>query len=270
MPRYDDAELFDGIQVFFDALKVESLKDQCYPKAQYSAEVLKARGFLLEDGELALSDNSHRHDATYLNLLLQRDRLGEVIDGKIFLRPDANVEKIFYRHNRIGGEALCNGYGWEKFVRDTYAPKVAVSDLEPFIARYVKAISACSVNTWLSCHGNHLERNSQRILIDFTSKPDRLWHEIICKRLLDGRFNLNRDNEYSKIEFDKSTKWQTYIEINRAGKFLYNNRIKIRQIRREAARGIRTCMARRLSDEELTEIFSERANKLFDDFCKEL
>ena len=80
---------------FFDALK-----EKCSTDSDYAAEVLKARGFLLEDTELALSDNSHRYDASYLNLLLRTEKLGEVTNGKIFIRPNANIEKIFsLQHN---------------------------------------------------------------------------------------------------------------------------------------------------------------------------
>ena len=270
MTQYD-ADWLEGIKIFFNALA-----EKCSTDAEYAAELLKARGFLLEDTELALSDNSHREDVWFLNLLLQIYKLGEVKDGKIFIRPNAEVEKIFFIDNRIGGEAFDYPASWKIFVQTKFAPKVAVSDLEPFIARYVKAISACGVGTCGSCDGNHPPdyrfpiRSLQELYIDFISEPDRLWHEIICKRLSDGRFNLNWDSEYSKIEFDKATKWQTYIELNRAGKFLYDNRIKIRQIRREALSGITTGMARRLPAQELAEIFSERANELFDHFCKEL
>ena len=120
---------------FFDALK-----EKCSTDSDYAAEVLKARGFLLEDTELALSDNSHRYDASYLNLLLRTEKLGEVTNGKIFIRPNANIEKIFSSKYISGSESFVAFAGWEKFLHDNFAPKVEVSLLEPFIARYVKAI----------------------------------------------------------------------------------------------------------------------------------
>ena len=252
--------LFDGIEIFFDATK-----EKCSDDEEYVAEILKARGFLLEDTGLVLSDNSHEYDAAYLNELLTEANLGEVIDNKIFIRPGANVEKIFYSKNIWGCEACSPGESWKRFLHESFAPKVPLKILEPFVGRYIKSISACGVSTCGSCDGNH--PNANRILIDFTAEPHRLWHEIICKRLLVKRFNLRwKNHEYSAIKFNKTDKWQTYTEFNRAGEFLYNNRIKIRQIRRAASDGITASMARHLSSEELAKIFSERANKLFDGF----
>lgn len=250
--------MFEGIEIFFNALK-----EKCSSDEEYAAELLKARGFLLEDEGLILSDNSHKDDAAYLNALLTADDLGEVQDGKIFIAPNANVEKIFYRDNHIGviAELPCE-MTWEEFICSRCAPKIPLRMLEPFIGRYVKAISACGVATWCSCDGNH--PNSQLIRIDCSGKPDVVWHEIICRRCLDKRFNLAWSQGYSVIEFDATNKWQTYVELNRAAEFLYNNRILLRQIRREAADAISLGMARRLPSDELAKIFSERADELFD------
>ena len=252
--------MFDGIEIFFNALKEKCLFDE-----EYAAEILKARGFLLEDDGLVLSDNSHKDDAAYLNVLLTADDLGEVKDGKIFIAPNANVEKIFYSKLINGCEAwLGMEITWERFVHDSCAPKVPLSYLEPFIGRYVKAISACGAATWCSCDGNH--PNAQRISIDFSGEPHRFWHEIICRRCLAKRFKLNWRHEYDyfKIKFTKANKWQTYVELNRAAEFLYNNRILLRQIRREASDAIGLRMARTLPRDELSQIFSERANMLFE------
>lgn len=250
--------MFDGIEIFFNALK-----DKCSSAEEYAAELLKARGFLLEDDGLVLSDNSHKDDAAYLNALLTADDLGEVRDGKIFIAPNANVEKIFYSKLINGCEAwLGMEITWERFVHDSCAPKVPLSYLEPFVGRYVKAISACGVATWCSCDGNH--PNAQRILIDFSGEPHKVWHEVICRRCLTGRFNLKWRRGCSAIEFNASNKWQTYVEFNRAAEFLYNNRLTIRQIRREASDAVGLRNARTLPSDELAKIFSERADELFD------
>ena len=259
------ADLLEGIEYFFNALK-----EKCSSDEEYAAEILKARGFLLEDEGLTLSDNSHRDDASYLNELLKADKLGKVKDDKIFIKPKANIEKIFYKDNFIGYETLLYPQSWRRFISNSHAPKVPLRILEPFVGRYVKAVSACGVATSMSCDGNHSylsERNISRIFVEFRRQPNSLWHKIICKRLLVGRFDLNWScsQKWLEIKFDKADKWRTYTEFNRAAEFLYNNRIKIRQIRREAADGITTSMERHLSSDELVKIFSERANKLFDE-----
>lgn len=262
-------DLFEGVEYFFNAIK-----EKCASNEEYAAEILKARGFLLEDEGLILSDNSHRDDASYLNELLTESKLGKVKNDKIFIKPKANVEKIFYSDNISGceGSVTCYFEHWKKFVHNSYAPKVPLKFLEPFIGRYVKAINACAVATLMSCDGNHKTRGNSQLLVDFVGNPSFIWHEIIFKRLLVERFNLNWScsNRCLEIKFDTADKWRTYTEFNRAGEFLYNNRIKIRQIRREASKGITTSMARHMSSEELAKIFSERANKLFDELFKEV
>ena len=91
----------EGIEIFFNALK-----EKCSNEKEYAAEILKARGFLLEDKELILSDNSHRDDVTYLRELLKEENLGKIRVNKIYINRGANVEKIFYSKNISGGEAF--------------------------------------------------------------------------------------------------------------------------------------------------------------------
>lgn len=257
--------VFDGVENFF-----ASIKERCADEEEYAAEILKARGFLLEDNALALSDNSHPDDARYLNELLTEGNLGEVKDGKIFISPAGNVENIFYSRNLAGGESCSRGESRARFVHDSFASKVPLRFLEPFVGRYVKAISACSVETCGSCDGNHpSERNVQRILIEFAGGLNALWHEMIFNRFLADKFKFFRRcpaHDNLKLIFKKADKWKAYTEFNRAAEFLYDNRIKIRQIRREASNGISMSMTRNLSYAELEKIFSARANELFYDF----
>ena len=164
--------------------------------------------------------------------------------------------KLFMVIRKVGGT----------FISKNFAPKIPVRILEPFITRYIKAISACGVTTEMSCDGNYTrEKGLQRIFIELKLGPAILWYKIICQRCLDGRFNLQWHELYTKIFFDKKDKWQTYIELNRAAEFLYKHRIEIRAIRRKACDSITDEMLKTLSEEALDKFFSERANKLFDE-----
>ena len=103
--------LLEGIEKFFNPIK-----QKCFSKEEYAAELLKARGFLLEDNELALSDNSFFaknrwtreiidspvNDANYLNELLKDQNIGKVQGNKIIIFPNTNVEKIFYSSIQLG------------------------------------------------------------------------------------------------------------------------------------------------------------------------
>ena len=267
--------LLEGIEYFFNAIK-----EKCSSDEEYAAELLKARGFLLEDDGLILSDNSHKWDAEYLNKILTSENVGEVHGNKIVIFPDGNVEKIFYSSIQSGSESMLSrkSKGWNEFIYNNYAPKVYVGLLEKFVARYVKAISACGIETHGSCDGNHNStRKFSNIIVELSNCPEIFWHEMILKKLLNERFKLLRrcyrgDIGNFKLLFKKSEKWQAYVELNRVAEFLYNNRIKIRKIRREVSDEIKNGRSRRMIDKmpDLVKIFSEKANKLFDEYFKDV
>lgn len=265
MSDYADMNLLEGIENFFNAIK-----QKCFDKEEYAAELLKARGFLLEDKGLILSDNSHKDDARYLNQLLTKENLGEVKGNEIIIFQNANVEKIFYINNFIGFE-VSRGYAksWYTFASDDFAPKIPLGILEPFVGRYVKAISACGVRTFLSCDGNH-PRAMKEINVGISGTPYSVWHKILVDRCLSERFKIFKNcllkNGDLRIKFNKINKWKVYIELNQAAEFLYKNRIKIREIRREASDEIiKVCKIKKLSKDELAKIFTDKANSLFDD-----
>ena len=249
-----------GAEEFFGAIK-----ERCSSDDEYAVELIKARGFLLENGEMIISDNAHPQDEAFLNEILQAEHIGKVKDGKIVISSIKNIENIFEIYVG-GGEALCNAESWQKFLHDSYAPKVSISLLEPFVARYIKAISACGVMTCNSCDGNHPGTSCfGRIVAECNDDCNGLWNKIIVTKCLNQRFNLNWDDNFETIKFNRQNQWQTYIELNRAAEYLYDNRILLRRIRREVSDGISNSMALHLPAEELAAIFSDRANKLMDD-----
>ncbi len=256
-----------GAEEFFNAIR-----ERCSSDEEYAAELLKARGFLLEDHDLALSDNSHRRDEELLREILKEENIGDIKDGKIIIFPNKNLENLFSMKYVGGSEAFCDRAGWPRFVHDICSPKIPISLLEPFVARYIKAISACGARTCGSCDGNHPTRKHPAIIVETCDQPNMIWHSIICKRCLLTRFNLNwvvKNRTYNTISISEKNKWRIYVELNRAAEFLYNNRIMLRQIKREALNTISSNMAKHLPEEELAKIFSDRAKQLLDNYeCK--
>ena len=251
-----------GIEEFFGAIR-----DRCSSDDEYAVELLKARGFLLEDNELALSDNSHPDDEDYLNMVLQKEHLGGVKNGKITLIPNGKMEKIFSKEHVGGMEGFCDRAGWQLFVQNSYAPKVPVSILEPFIARYVKAISACGVKTSSSCDGNHPERRRTAMHVQPCDEANVLWHDIIYKRCVYPFFNLRWREQncyFIEIRVTETDKWETYVKVNRVAEFLYANRLVLRQVRQDATEVISNSMANHMTNNALSEIFRDRANELLD------
>ena len=245
-----------GVDQFF-----ASIRSGCSNELEYATELIKARGVLLEGNSLTVSDNAEKSDAQWLKERLLRYNIGDVIDGHIVLTNYSNIEKIF-NAERIGGEAAGYGEGWDRFCRYLMVRKVPLRYLEPFIARYIKAISACSVKTWCSCDGCQYDGRG-KILVD-TEYPSEKWHALIIQRVLKQRFNLKWSKNYSTINFSRGSKWETYIELNRAAAFLYQNRKKIRQIKSDAVQNISRRMISHLSYQDVEQVFSDAANQLFD------
>lgn len=251
-----------GIEEFFSAIR-----EQCSSSEEYAAELLRARGFLLEDDELVISDNARLpDDEEYLDRILRERNLGETRERKIILSPGANMEELFFVDNRIGLISSCGWHEhWRRFVHDKMPPKVPVSWLEPFVARYAKAISACGVKTYLTCDGNHPEkRPPHKIIVECEGQPGEVWHKMLCGICLSAGFKLGWDAGCKEIRIREKDKWSTYAELNRAAAFLYRNREALRNVRWGASEAISPSMTRRLSDEELVKIFSDKANSILE------
>lgn len=251
-----------GIEEFFS-----TIREQCFSNEEYNAELLRARGFLLEDEDLVISDNSRLpDDEEYLDRILREKKLGATRDRKIILSPGANMEELFFVDNRIGIISSCGRpEDWRRFVHDKMPPKVPVSWLEPFVARYAKAISACGVKTYLTCDGNHPEkRPPHKIIVECEGHPAEIWHKMLCGICMSAGFRLEWDAGCREIRIREKNKWNIYAELNRAAAFLYRNREALRNVRWRASEGISPSMTRRLSYKELAEIFSDKANSLLE------
>ncbi len=68
---------------------------RCETEYNYLINLIKARGFLIEEGpdyKLFLSDNSHKEDAEYLNTLLQQGDLGYVEQNQVTIFPNSSPD----------------------------------------------------------------------------------------------------------------------------------------------------------------------------------
>ena len=251
----------------FEKIKSSSVSDE-----EYLINLLKFRGFLIDAGEqgYVLSDNGHIKDAAYLDELLRRYDIGQVDADKILVTHADNAELLFNEFKVKEQIKVCvcgRGLGWSYFKRRTFGLKAAVSWLEPYIARYVKAISACGVITMGSCDGNHPGRDSMFLQLENAGSVP--WHKVICEKCLVGRFNIKWRKDYCEIRFGTKTQFETYYGVNRAAEFLYNNRIAIREIKRLALSDMTNSYFKKHTDDEIKAEFIERAERLFDesDLC---
>lgn len=229
--------------------------------------LLEARGFLIE--HLAegfyLSDNGHDGDGVYLNQLLEKYGLGFVDGRRIVVTGSGFSEFIdteFREGYRIGKSAEWSNGDWRWFKNHEYGTKAVVSDLEPFIARYIKAISACAVITISCCDGNH--PGKREMLIKTSGMGSMPWHRLICEKCLVDRFNINWAENYAVVRFSNASKYDTYYAVNMAADLLYRNRKEIRRIKKAALEDLSNSYLRNHSPAEIEKEFIGRAAELFE------
>ena len=225
--------------------------------------ILEARGFLLtkRDGKLYLSDNADKDDITFLSEGFEKYALGTVIPtnkgnelAEILVSDSAKVEdavSFFNEKNFISFPIIESHQSWGMLVNHPFGKKVPLRILEPFVARYVKAVSACGVTTSLSCDGNSQGQNCIKIRAEY---PFNIWHEMLCDCFIPHKYGIKFDDE-GRWYFSHKTKYSHYLKLNQAAEFLYRNRMRIREIKSKACSTITASAIKHLSDEELSALF---------------
>lgn len=238
-------------------------------------EVLRFRGFLIDavsDGYV-LSDNSCLpYDEEYLSKLLKANNWGTIRERQILLNENVSVEGVVQgieNIGRIGRSAYFpREIDWEHFSRNDYGLKVPVEILELYVARYIKAISACGVSTWCSCDGNHSGKKG--LYIGYCGPGDRVWHNLLFDKLLANRFDIIRDDSGQYILFKKRRKQGVFLLVNWAAAFLYEYREKLRQIKKEAFAGKTSSYFRHTPVDIIESEFIEKAGKLLETIKHEI
>ena len=247
----------------------ESIKADCVSEVDFIIELMRVRGCLIDETpqEYYLSDNGHVLDEKYLNEIFRRYKLGCVENGKIVVLENTRSNQLlneFSEKNRVSYPSCWDIWkGWNCFKRREHGEKVPVSCLEPFIARYIKAISACCVLTAGSCDGNH--HRSRKMFIIMDGEESICWHRLICEKCLVDKFDICWDENFTAMHFTQKTRYDTYHEVNKAAEYLYRNRKVIRRIKTDAFSGMSRLYLKKRPSEEIKDIFVEKANKLFDE-----
>lgn len=258
------------ISYFFDKLyEGASSNQECLER------LIKARGFLLDKngGEIYVSNNSYlkerdeiKIDVEYLDEILKKYNLGMVEDNHIIINNTQNYrlmeEEFSENKNRIPREMIHYYYEetWKYFKTRKHGYKAGVCLLEPFIARYVKAASACGVIIYGSCDGNH--NNQDYAFLQISGKPSIIWHQLIWENCLSNRYDIEWKDDYTSFNFN-GEKYKNYYLINMAAKFLYENRLEIRKIKEMALLKIGLHTLKNSDTGYITNAFVSQAQKLF-------
>lgn len=254
-------------------------------------EILKARGFLIERTEdgYYLSDNATINDADFLEWGFYEYRIGKVVNHKDYveksrrawnelggsykyksLRPNcvkimindnASIEsaiEFFTCKERIGFEVPNCRRNWVQFLTERFGEKVSVQHLEAYVAFYVKAISACGVNTFFSCDGNH--ENGGKIYVG-AEYPSSIWHFNIWKHIVQPSFgSIPYIGE--GIYFDRKNQEKTYLMVYNIAKYLYDNRSTIQWIKELCAKSISKKFRKHHGIDEIEHFYNEECKRV--------
>jgi len=183
-------------------------------------EIFKARGFLLERDSssdiVRLSKESHLDDCEFLEALqdinykkiynkphfdaIEEDKddaaryrhaYYDNIDTRLF-----DIDNIKYLHELFTHVIPIDEFrlNWKRdwygkfsqFKEVIHLPEIRVYDLEPFIARFAKAISSIGISTWSSCEGHW----GTPAYVIFDRKYYRIWFNTLLNKFINKRLDL--------------------------------------------------------------------------------
>ncbi|HJW86117.1 MAG TPA: hypothetical protein VJ440_05745 [Candidatus Brocadiaceae bacterium] len=221
-------------------------------------EIFSARGFFLELDKateiVRLSADSHAEDGGFLEALedinykhkyvgshqdaiIHNDTasaqhaLFNTIDTRKYPINDIHYITALFTNEipvdlfRLNWER--DWYGkFEQFKGVDHIPQVRVFDLEPFIARLVKAFSSVGISTWSSCEGHC----GEPAYIKFDGKYHRAWCQALFENVIRKKLNLSCSWEWSgwdnrcSIRSHSGNYLELYLEIQSVARFVYTNR----------------------------------------------
>lgn len=218
--------------------------DEILSKANTTNEkiysILSARGFLLnlENNELTISDNSTRGDIENLEIIISgREGLNikelEILSNGAFLLSE--WDDLFTEKEEISFACISFERKWSYYKNRIYGESVNAMDLEPFIARYIKALSSIGIDTSMSCDGNHsgdIQSQSMKVSVTFNSKYDQIWHKIVSEFVLHQQniWNYGKKNNVI-LYYNESTQLEKYLTILDDANQIYDNRLVLRELK---------------------------------------
>jgi len=255
-------------------------------------EIFSARGFLLDldgsSGKVRLSENSHAEDGEFLEMLQNihykkmcnkphQDSIFHQNNMDAIQRYHPYFENINTQLYDIGNSQYLTELftheipvdlfrlNWE---RDQYGkfdqfkecediPRIRVYDLEPFIARLVKAVSSVGISTWSSCEGHW----GEPAYIVFDGKYHRLWFQTIFNKFIRKKLNLVCEwewlgwDERCSISSPSGDLLQLYLEIQDVARLIYDNRDFLRNSKKQVC-SLLTDKHKNMNKKELLNVFA--------------
>lgn len=127
------------------------------------------------------------------------------------------------------------------FEHPFYFNPVGVLELEPFVARYIKALHACEIRTDFCCddYGFHntVSRRDHKghIIIRATGLLWKKWHKWVVEHYISTTIPLQWNDECTEIIFEREQVAEVYNNLQCAAGILFENRKKIVSIYNKAS-----------------------------------
>ena len=233
-------------------------------------EIFKARGFLLERDSssdiVRLSKESHLDDCEFLEALQDinykkiynkphfdaieeedkdddaryRHAYYDNIDTQLF-----NIDNIKYLHELFTHVIPIDEFrlNWKRdwygkfsqFKEVIHLPEIRVYDLEPFIARFAKAISSIGISTWSSCEGHW----GTPAYVIFDRKYYCIWFNTLLNKFINKRLKLVcnwrwLDNRCT-ISSPRNDIMEMYLEIQEVAGLIHQYRSSLINIKQDVA-----------------------------------
>ncbi len=249
---------------------VEKVTDGKSKHADRFYEIFSARGFLLERDSgtdiVRLSKESHLDDCEFLEALQNidykeiykkphfdsieedvkddparyRHTYYDSIDTQLF-----DIENIKYLHELFTHVIPIDEFrlNWKRdwygkfnqFKEVVHLPEIRVYDLEPFIARFAKAISSIGISTWSSCEGHW----GTPAYVIFDRKYYRIWFQTLLNKFINKKLNLVcnwtwLDNRCTISSPEKNI-MDMYLEMQEVARLIYQYRTSLINIKQHIA-----------------------------------
>lgn len=177
------------------------------------------------------------------------------------------MEKVLYKKDSMAYMEV-SFYHDEKIWNDSFAGYKLFYDvdplcLEPYIARYIRMINRCGMETFFSCDGWHEKpEKSREMVILFRDRYAWLWHKQLCEIIEIGEYclwkHVNEGSDYIariKLPREDKQKIQIYNQIERAAEIFDKEEANLKKLKESIVCEVRANDMDTLSNNEIESIF---------------
>ena len=218
-------------------------------------ELLKRRGFY------ASIDHIDDYSRTIDNLSSSIFRVDGIKWIDIIRKPIEEMEEKLFSKDSVFPQEVCSHYNLkfnDLFAGNHIFYDVEPTCLEPYIARYVRAINRCGMKSNFSCDGWHERyRKSIEIIIFMEDRYSRIWHKLICKKMRLLQWRGDNNGAFLTLPREDDKRIMLYNKINSDAESIENAKDKLKELKRYMIEKCRFVDVDSYTNEEVEAIMGE-------------